>query len=199
MMKGDKLGLIPLPRQGLAYLQGELDKGKTLASIVMDSVDLDRGDLLGILPKNVTITPDQNLSFGGVIRHGSPKDYLGKMIHEHLHSQDNALVVLQDPYGSPGNSWIDNTQLRVFTYRSEILFLLSQRDINRVVDALRTSSGYPSLGILTSSGKQEHHTQVRGNLSRKDLAGFVLRMQMVFVGAFDNESYVMWRPEGTSQ
>ncbi len=115
---------------------------------------------------------------------------LANFVLAYLQSPGAPYAVFQDYFSRPGDPALTWDQF--FLFDSEVYLYLGRRDasVDRIHDAISEASEYPFLAILTSVPPGEPPKQ--GVASEACLEALADRTQHLIVGAYDEESYVVW-------
>lgn len=116
---------------------------------------------------------------------------VAQALQEELHPAGSAALV-ENPLASPGDPWLQKAQSRIRCLGEDVLHLLLQGDDReRILTSLREAKGHPaSVGAVA----RPVESQAVGieSLSHAWLKAFASAVQVVFVEAYDGESYIFW-------
>lgn len=187
---------IPVGNEGLLYVRAQLERGHFFAKS-LTSLDLTRGELLAFVPDR-TDGLSLHLDEGGLATPDEAKrlgEEVGDFILDFLmQAPDSALAVFEEASGRRGDPAVESLSVPWFASDSYIHYYLTGEGISRdlVLTILRTARGFPTIGALLKTFDMQVEIQDRANMPRelvKDLAKYV---HHILVGAFDQESYLVW-------
>ena len=115
---------------------------------------------------------------------------LTAFILDHLRSPNAPYALFQDYLSEPGDPALANDQF--ILYQSEVYLFLGSKDAaaNKVADAISKSSQFPFLSVLTALTSAELTNN--DAVTDKCLDELVDNTQHLIVGAYDEESYIVW-------
>ncbi|MGA2481492.1 MAG: hypothetical protein ABSF92_00030 [Candidatus Acidiferrales bacterium] len=196
------------------YIWDQLSSGKTLARLLLQSVDLKTGAVAILNPIPLDPTQITEFEWGHVpsVKESARRiTILGQSFlaypkansHEQLAqvmtslAEPDDLCILENELASAGNSWLKRAKSSVGTHGTEVYHMLgyTDRTKERVRDALREAESLPV--FVGAIGRQPPNpmSEDSGHLtvSTEQLEAFAKSAYCVFVGAYDGEGYVLWQ------
>jgi hypothetical protein len=207
----DWLHEVPLGLMGLKYVRDTLASGRELSLALLRSVDFEFGSVVAVIPRSVSFADATDFFTGGKLPSRSPSvsdtlsrsnmrqeripnlyPVLAQRIQKHLASDTTAIGVFEDAMALPHDPWVKNAPFRLLLTHSGVYYLLvsgdSEQTIGRTVQ--RASSIRPPLiGVLA-----RRRSPTTRPVDEQDLHGIAATAETVIVGAYDGESFVLWRP-----
>jgi hypothetical protein len=197
------------------YMMQQLGSGKTLAKLLLETVDFERGTVAILTVVQLSETEMREFNWGHVPLAPASAQYieiLGQPFlaypkansYEHLTEviyssleDPECLCILQNMLASPGDPWLKRAKSRVATHGLEVYHILtsSDRRKEKIEDTLREAESLPV--FVGAVGRRppdriaddsEHLT-----ISLGQLKGFAKSAYCIFVGAYDGEGYLVWK------
>jgi hypothetical protein len=221
----DALIEIRLGSEAIEFIKSKLAQGKTLSKFLLNRPDLNRGEVISLLPSNVDLKKIRNFSEGGVLPTPSSEDHyrystpdgtktvmvpvpnttpaLVAAIEESLRQDVGRLCLFESEVARPSDGFLSspNAQdLRVLAFDEDVYYLLANDDIDpdKIKKTIRYSTSYLTIGVLAELSKRDkflptEQQMTRGKISHDELKLIAERTQTIIVGAYDGESYLLWR------
>jgi hypothetical protein len=174
------------------YVLRELAAGNSLSKRVCKEVDLSRGRLFVGLPNGVDLATLDDFDWGG-LRVGpySYKELLARIAITFITDPGRA-VFIQDMFSTRTNLLDPDYPYRKYsiTYKEEVYMLLSSTDIpeDDLMSVMACGSPYPYSVFYSAAGPWVETLKI----SDKDLNDIVNTVTGIAVGAFDDDSFLLW-------
>jgi len=199
----------------ISYLEQKLGSGKTLARLLLESVDFSTGAVavLNAVPLSESLIMEFNWghvppapeSAQYIKIQGRPLlayptansyEHLTEVIYSSMESPES-ICLMENMLASPNDPWLKRAKSRLATYGPEVYHILtsSDRRKEKIEDTLRESESLPV--FVGAVGRQppdriaddsEHVT-----ISLGQLRSFAKSASCIFTGAYDGEGYVVWK------
>lgn len=183
--------------EGLAWVRQCLSAGSTLSKTLLD-LSLEKGRVFTYLPNGLNAGRHMQFKFGGIF--SSVGEKIGqtwpKFISEYLAGPAERYCILED-ISAPSDPGLDSSDEQFFVYETEVYDFLSSQDtdVEKIRSILSCGRQYPSIGALTRlSGLSE--LQHRHSVKAEVLQLLASNTQYILVGAYDEESYLVWSRAG---
>jgi len=178
---------------GISYIRSSLATGFTLMRQVL-GLQLEKGRVRTLLPEGVALKSLTEFSYGGVAtgHRAAIEERVAELILDHLSAVEHSLVAFEDYNLDPGSKFLAGRQH--FVYRSEVSLYIDSRsspsadDVRRV---MKQASEYTSRAVLTSAA-DETRLQCGQSVTMEFVRTLARNTQHILVGAYDEESYVIW-------
>lgn len=201
---------LELPSDAMSFVRQCLQQGGELAAAVLQSVDLERGRVVALVPRDTSRERATRLEEGGLlplppqsewlvgeqdvmVRTPSLTADLAKKLTAFLGRNDGVCLIEDvDGYSSGGASGLPSRLLR--TWGNELLLGLGADDSSAELAARAYEVAY-SLPVFVSvwSPRLSQHLLAEGpELSDDFVAAVVAHAHSVVLGAYDAESYAIW-------
>ena len=196
------------------YMMQQLGSGKTLAKLLLETVDFERGTvaILNVVQLSETQMREFNWGRGPLAQSAqyieiqwqpflayptaNSYEHVTEVIYSSL-EDPQCVCILQNMLASPGDPWLKRAKSRVATHGPEVYHILisSDRRKEKIEDTLREAESLPV--FVGAVGRQppdriaddsEHVT-----LSLGQLKSFAKSAHCLFVGAYDGEGYLVWK------
>lgn len=216
---------IRLGPEAIEFIKDRLAQGKTLSKFLLNRPDLDRGEVITLLPSGVDLKKIRNFSEGGVLptpssenhyRYSTPDGTKTLMvpvpnttpaltagIDEFLRENAGRLCLFESAVARPSYGFLSspNAQdLRVLTFGEDVYYMLANDDIDpeKIKKTIGYSTSYLTIGVLAELSNKDkllpiEQKMIRGEITRDELKVIAERTQTIIVGAYDGESYLLWR------
>jgi len=200
------------------YLRQKLGSGKTLAGLLLESVDFATGAvavLNAVALSGSLITefnwghvPPAPESAQYIKIQGRPflayptansYEHLTEVIYSSMESPES-ICLMENMLASPNDPWLKRAKSRLARYGPEVYHILtrSDRGEEKIEDTLREAESLPV--FVGAIGRQPPDPilvdPVDSNISTGQLRTFAKTAHCIFVGAYDGEGYVVWRRVG---
>ena len=112
-----------------------------------------------------------------------------------LKSNNRSLVVFENVYAVPTDTWIQSKGdgFEFFYFQSEVyLFDRPRSNRRKVIATAKISSGYPSIGILTTLPNEVKLIQNHQKVTEEFLDQLAKNTEHLLIGAYDNETHIIW-------
>ena len=203
----------------IEYMWEELKQGKTLASLVLRSVNLSKGTIESLVPDSYDPLEISQFDRGHVVGGGERQSFklgtisgvaipkigvregLAELIRTLLDSE--SLCLLENHLAKVGDSWLSRAKSRLATHGAEVYHFLTAADCDaaKVCEAILESSHPPlswgALGRIPTSRLASNPKQIA--LTTDELKRFAETVRRVFVSAYDGEGYLVWAGEAVSE
>jgi hypothetical protein len=188
-----KLVEIDLNGTGLDYVEQCLRQGTGLCSKLLQ-LPLSSGRAFAPVPQKTTLSRAKSFDVGGLMPPREAIDWLALNLRSLWGNDPEGTVVLQDIWAKPDDPVVRKSTANKFLTDQNVYYLLSKNhsDISAIEETLRSITSYLRLGIFTRAPlrHQQHSRAKLGQNIEHDLAE---RTAEIFVGAYDQEGFVIWR------
>lgn len=198
-----RLTMLPLGRKGLDYIDYCLDKEPGLCTKVRMH-DLSRGNVYGLVPEGTTVERATKFDTGGLVadwRDGSllvdhdPFTWLTDYLKQHFTKSPGASFVLQAIWAKASDPAYVNAHLPKFTNDGCIYYLVEKGNlddstldnaetllVSRLLEGFLCDLAVPRDVIATHIA------------SDSLIDGLASNLRDIVTRAYDDESFVIWRP-----
>ena len=117
---------------------------------------------------------------------------LGEFIYQSLSSLDG-VCFLENAVASASDPWLRKAKSNIATYGSEVYHVIASRDIGnqKIVETIREASQIPV--FIGAAGQATSESVAHKVVTAETLKHVAETAQLVFVGAYDGEGYLVWR------
>ncbi len=189
-----------------------LRQGKTLAEFVLRAIDFQSGTVEALVPDSYARNEIQEFGRGHTAASGEgrrikigriaglafPKvnvrDELAELMYSLLDT--GAVCLIENPLAREGDPWLNRAKSRLAIHDGEVYHFLTSadRDINKITQALRESHHPPvSWGAIGRVPGDCPTKAGQAAITSEELARFAETVRCVFISAYDDEGYVVWR------
>lgn len=203
-----------LGNTALEFLLERLTNGSKLAQVVAQLLPSRRGVVTTLLPPEITLREAQSFRTGGKLPQSPPGTWtikdgmvigpvpntlreLAAKLHSDLMANRQVIGLFENLMARPGDPYIDRLRSRLIFHDAEIYHLLtSGMEFADVLATLKEARSLPDFtGFLApvSPTVAAEFLAPSVQLREEDIHLFASAVQTVVVGAYDGESYLMWR------
>lgn len=198
----------------VSYVKDRLEHGKTLSSLLLETIDLQRGRFSAQVPDGYSYQQTLELEKGHLIPAGRPRRItVGSLsgIAFPAPNADNDLVIsvcevltatdsccmMENYLATPGDPWLQRAKSRIATYDLDVYHELTHDDGNEtaVGQAIREARHLPTFvgAIGKMSGVERTHLPRQRAVTLEELRVFAHSVRFLFVLAYDGEGYLCWQ------
>lgn len=185
-----------LGAESFNYIRSQLALGKTLAKNILKHHKIGSGRSFAyLLPDTPTTKVAQ---FNGSVLDAKSNSWQPRadFITRFLKSNKRSLVVFENAYAIPADTWIQSKgdSFKFFYFQSEVYLFLTAQDqtAEKVIASAKMSSGYPSIGILTTLPDEVNLIQNHQKVTEEFLDQLAKNSEHLLIGAYDNETHIIW-------
>jgi len=179
-------------RRAIDYFINELKGGTSVAARAKAALDFKQGRFLVALPEGTDSAALQDFAQSGYLRFGYRGMPTLARLAKAFAIEYRGAVLLQDTQASPGEHWLNTYKYRshVVRFSHEIYWQISNPDMSDedMVGLLNSASLYPFTAFFYISEGLSGKTE----LQDADLDRVVSGISGIAVGAFDEESFLLW-------
>ena len=217
---------ITLGPEAVDYVRDRLVTGKTLAKLLLDRGDLDKGKITAFLPTDADLSKVNNFSRGGVLpappletyHHYTTPDgtktvmapvpgtsnQLAAMVQEFLNRSDKRIGLFESAVAKPTDGFLSTPNakdLRVLSFQGNVYYLLKHQDNSEKIEkTLRYAKSFRALGVLVHLSKDKFlpfgEDSVPKELTLDELKVLAEETEKMIIGAYDGEGYLIWTRNG---
>ena len=206
---------IILGSEALAYVKRHVSFGLTLSKYVQENIDLNNGTVAEGFPENADIKRINNFDSGGFLATTPEEDwvhldndgqkstlvpvsvdfkYVTDTINSFLASDERNCALFESSISKPSDPYLKRLQSKIWVAKEEVYNILNREllfsdAIERTIRETRSS--WVFVGYLTSfpEAKQDF---LKTELTDGILLLLAKRVEKIIVGAYDNESFLIW-------
>ena len=197
------------------YMMRQLGGGNTLAKLLLETVDFERGAVTILNVVQLSETQMREFNWGHarlapesaqhieILEQPFPAyptansyEHLTEVIYSSL-EDPQCVCVLEDMLAGPEDPWLKRAKSRVATHGLEVYHILTRSDRReeKIENTIREAESLPV--FVGAVGRQppdriaddsEHVT-----ISLGQLKSFAKSAYCIFVGAYDGEGYLVWK------
>lgn len=196
----------------LEYIRDRLRQGRTLSSLLL-RLNLAIGQVWTYLPPEIDEEMAHQLTQGGIARsiQSLPTFHTGfgylepvmtpstpqviALIQRFLQTRAEAYCVFEAALAKLTDPVIlRQHEQPYFFFDDEVYYFLTGQDLDaqRIDGAIRAARSYLLTGVLTTTPPGSHTIQARQPITLQELQILVERTEMIVVGAYDGEGFVIW-------
>lgn len=211
---------IVIGTEAIAYVKERLNKGKTLARLLLQRQALEQGRVVAALPqyagdelaKNFLggfhkeaspVAQDIDLTTGGTGRHIVPKvrtvDWLTEVIHEFLSKKEGGICLLENGLALPSDPWLQRRKSKICVLENDVYHMVSSENVakGKIMSAIGEAEGAwpPLVGVLARiplEKIEQYELREEVRITEKDLTLVAEQADKIIVGAYDGEGYLLW-------
>jgi hypothetical protein len=199
-----------------------LTVGRTLARLLLDTLDLDSGrvsvffppglsldqlqedfESMGMLPfppesEWLTFVQDDGMRVTATPIPEANSDLIAIALR-HVRGKEEHLCIFEDPMKAPGQ-WASDAETRILVFQDEVYHLVQGLSVDEgdVDKALRDAkSAWEMIGALTSLPQENAITATQRELTLQQLRLMAERTVKLFTVAYDGEGYLIWHKAKT--
>lgn len=195
-----------LHNAGADYVSDELGKGSSYAQSLLALVEGQRDHVYTYLPPELeTARLDFRDAFlaraasVGLAADTVESELEREVFHTvlSLASAISDSILVLETLRRPGYPPTLQEEQPYFTYRDEVYLYLRRESLTMTAlsACVRKARSYPLIVGVTSFGRRSFDVQPGVSLSTTDLDSLAQRTQLLMIGAYDDESYVIWSKE----
>ena len=210
-----------LGSEAIDYVRKCLEAGNKLAELVLEDVELEKGNVITFFPSFVKKKELNKFDIGGKLSQpfkaqwinrengvsipSSIDNYLVSKIKNNLTNFKNGLCVFEDFLANPKDPCLSNKRNSIYVYKNDVYYFLFAQDVTKekINQIIKWSSALPiHLGYIISDLKNNDFIMTSNkentNLSKSELKIIVKRIKRIIVGAYDGEGYLIWSKKDIS-
>jgi hypothetical protein len=209
---------LSLGRESLDYIREQLSVGHTLSSTVLSTCDLEPGSVTTFMPDGISLQQAREFTTGGKLPPADPltwvslpeggiavpipsvRDLLPRKVHEYLQAGRDRIWLFEDFNASPSDPVMKQVRCRYVSLGNEVYYPL---DHNSDEEAIREAANHAysfvsfiGAGARLSPAGAERFSRVN-EIEEGDLQRLVSGLDLLTVGAYDGEGFLLWRRSGT--
>jgi hypothetical protein len=195
--------------------------GRTLARLLLDTLDLDSGRMSVFFPPGLSLDQLQEDFEGGVLPPPPESEWLHYVQDDgmkvtltpvpeansnliaialrHVRAKEEHLCIFEDPIRAPGQ-WASDAEARMLVFQDEVYHLVRKLSVDdgdpdrTLRDALRDArdAACQMIGALTSLPPENAITATQRELTLEQLQLMAERTVKLFAMAYDGEGYLIW-------
>jgi hypothetical protein len=183
-----------LDEAGELYMAECIRWGNTLSSFVTRNVDLKQGYVHTYAPPETTMTKLADFNSGGLVKARHTTTHLVDMIQTFLSGGTDRIVILEDVTLRKGDPYLDVTANEVLFHGDEVYYLLRHDAGANRINLAVTDAGQNRrfVGLMTMSAQLHQMRPGQRDATAGLLDELSRHTQRIFVGAYDDEGYVIW-------
>jgi len=212
---GGPLQLVPLDPKASDHLHGRLGDGKTLAARLLSTHTLGAWSAFALVSPGLSedklyrftesgavprVPPEQwqHVSGGDLAQPVvSTNEQLVAALSARLRSTPSGFLTVEDPMGQASDPWLARSELRPWLLGNEVYFAADGTSFERLAEVVSNGGGaWPGLLAVVCSQLPasfvDWHKDL--NLDESDVMTMAESASEIWVGAYDNESYLLWTP-----
>ncbi len=174
----------------LPYIKERLSYGGKLAKMLLNTLNLDNGNISIYLPENLQTERYLQFEYGGIFHNKEAEEKLANLVFQFIKDHEENYVIFQEALASMDTLWsLDNTKNEYITHANEVYYLLNQDSSLQYIMRMLGAARYPGIGILTS-----HKIRLtnRQSITTSDIEELARNTRYILVDAYDQESYLIW-------
>jgi hypothetical protein len=188
---------------GRKYLLGELRKGNSYAQALLETTRIQGGQIYTYLPsilqsakakfQDGILTLYDSVGMSGEDLYHQLQSACSTMLYQYLSNNENGYVIFER-IGRPKSPIIQKERNPYFVFRDEVYLFHSHNSasLSTVEECMRKSRRYPLIMGLTSLTDPSIEVSPRETIDLRTLTMFAERTEMLVVGAYDDEGYILW-------
>lgn len=205
---------VSLGEESLGYIKQQLDAGHALSSAVLAACDLALGCVVTYLPADVSLERAQEFTVGGklpapdrsawvplpdggvAVPIASTMDRLPGVVHEYLQAGSNRIWLFEDFNASPGDPVMQGLRCRYVSFENEVYYPLDHSSdeaaIREAANRAFSFVSFVGVGATLPPADAERLSRI-GELQKDDIQRVVSGLDLLTVGAYDGEGFLLWR------
>jgi len=218
-MTTDGLQEFSLGGEAIEYIVESLRSCNELSAMLLETFKFESGTVVTYVPVGTADPGLKDLRTGGILRAQTPTEalaesaegeptyvsaipnldnFLASLVIAHLRSQQSAICLFENHLARLGDPWLGRTRLHTLAAGKTVCHYLIPEDYldAELVDlTIKKSRSIrpPLVGVLARLNEGVTTAEV-GNLNQHRIRTVLERTEMVIVGAYDGESFIIWRP-----
>jgi hypothetical protein len=198
--------------KAVEYVRGTLQKGKTLAAMLVKYIDFLQGTVVALTPVPLSAkeTPEFDrghlpsnqdsrlrITVGDLSGAAYPKsnanEQLVDLIEQSLGLQKD-ICLLENSLAAPKDPWLNRAHSRIAIYDNEVYHVLTSGDRSKNSISAAVREAHAPTVLVGALGREVLNCPAsrRFDVSKEDLRKFAQLSQCVFVSAYDGEGYIVW-------
>jgi hypothetical protein len=210
---------ITLGPEAIDYIRKCLRDGNTLASYLLQKLNLDRGRVVTFLSSEVTAEVAKQFTTGGKLplppksqwryTEGESSKWrmvpipdtdscLVTIIEAFLSAEEKRVCIFEDALSRPHDPILSRSVARLLTFNDEVYHFLSGRDVesSKIRQTIRQAKSIPLfIGAMTFIPEESSFSYKARKMtiaSDELLRVLAERTEKIVVGAYDGEGYLIW-------
>jgi hypothetical protein len=186
---------IPLGQDGLDYLRDSLKRETGMASRLFD-LPLSDGLTFAPLPKGTATSRAKKFHAGGIMKMREAEHWLGSHLEMLSAKFPLGTVVIQDIWAKPSDPIIAASTKSCFVRTDDQIYYCvpaNMCDELLVIKAMRDVTSFLLVGVFTRFAAFSAVRPSDGKVDDLWVENVVRDTEELFVGAYDQESFVMWQ------
>lgn len=205
---------LSLDKESLYYIKEKLRVGHALSNAILSICHLELGSVVTFMPAGVSLEQAHEFTTGGKVPAPDPStwvslpeggvavpipstmDLIPRKVHEYLRADPNRIWVFEDFNASPSDPAMKGIRSRYVSFRNEVYYPLDgnsdEEAIREAADLAFSFVSFIGVGATLSPQDVERLSRVN-ELEERDLQLLVSGMDLLSVGAYDGEGFLLWR------
>jgi hypothetical protein len=209
---------INLGTEAVTYVKECLASGNTLATLLLQSHNIDNGSVVTFLPIGTSDADAKKFKSGGklptlaseshkeitaddgskwrMVPKPNTKSELVTIIQDFLRAKQEHICIFEDAVSAPTDPWLLTSGTRVLIFNNEVYHCLTQDDVahtNRILSTINRTTTWRFIGALTSVPDGKTFAFDTRTLTNDDLKAVATKTKIIVIGAYDGEGYLIWK------
>lgn len=195
------------------YVKDQLESGNTLSRELLKSLDFEQGQFFTLLPLNANLKRVYKFPFGGILEQNEIQDYinesgsksyfswtptikedLSQFLLKKMKLKSTYACLFEDILRTPKKSIVDFHNHYGVTYSNEVYYLFLNSNISEklILSGINNSNAiWHQVFIITEI---ENQNDLCKQITMNDIKRFCLKTNLLIVGAYDGEGFILWEP-----
>jgi len=191
-----KYDFIQLNQNALNYVKSSLENGKDISKKILYKISKHSVKIWAMFPKHDFMHSLYDFESGGIGKVDETEKFLVEIVSDYLKKSPNNLFIIEDSLAKKGDEFLEKTTVNYFTFNDNVYFFIlgDEMDSKQVHKMLKIANRYPFISFLTKVNKMNKANFKSDNLKLEIneyiLDNIVKNIEEIFIGAYDEESYL---------
>lgn len=185
---------IDLGAAGAVYLASALGQAAGLSARLAE-LPLSSGRIFAPLPKGVGAGRAANFDAGGLLERRHSCEWLANHLRQLWTVDTGGTFILQDIWAKPSDPAVRRTGPKKFFSGTEVYYFVepADRECDALQQALSAAASFLLVGVFSGHSVRKSDLPPDLRLSHEVLADLAGAAREIFVTAYDQEGFVVWR------
>jgi hypothetical protein len=188
------LEIFALADDGVSYVESRLRQGTGLCARILQ-LALAKGTAFAPLPHNTTINRASSFDIGGLLSRRDAFDWLTCHVRSLWDVNSIGTFVIQDIWAKPNDVAASDLGLHRFFDDENVYYLVEESDADPqfIKNSVRATTSYQFMAFFSRVRIEYAGLSPNRRVAEEVIDSIARATEEVFVGAYDQEGFVVWR------
>ena len=214
-----QLQRLELGQKGIDYVRSSLANGNTLSRLLLETLELEKGQVATFLPAEIPESAIYEFSAGGklpistqsvsipasdgsalrIVSTPTATPELAKHIFQYLQDDDRRVCVFESELAKASDPGLQAIKEQVLSFGQEVYHSSSHPVVSpdEIESMIANVQSFALVGVLAGAREHAWNNKATSELQQSELQFLASITQEIIVSAYDGESYLIWRKADT--